>query len=50
MTTVLCQEMEKFNRLLLAIKKSLKNLRQAIAGEIVMGADLDSTYYSMLNN
>lgn len=50
MTTVLLQEMEKFNRLLNAIKKSLKNLKQAIAGEIVMSADLDATYFSMLNN
>ena len=50
LSTVLLQEMEKFNELLFTIRNSLKNLKQAIAGEIVMSAELDSTYYTMLNN
>ena len=50
LSTVLLQEMEKFNRLLNLMRNTLKNLKLAIAGEIVMSAELDTTYYSMINN
>lgn len=36
LTTVLVQEMEKFNRLLVVMRKSLDDLVQAIGGFIVM--------------
>lgn len=32
------------------MRSTLANLKKAIGGEIVMSADLDSTYFSMLNN
>jgi dynein heavy chain, axonemal len=50
LSTVLLQEMEKFNRLLNLMRQFLNNLKLAIAGEIVMSAELDTTYYSMINN
>ena len=50
MSTVLIQEMDKFNNLLRVMRSTLANLKKAIGGEIVMSADLDSTYFSMLNN
>ena len=42
--------MQRFNRLVNVIKNSLKNLKMAIEGLMVMSQDLDSTYYSLLNN
>ena len=42
LTTVLLQEMEKFNRLLREMRKSLVELDHAIHGIIVMSSTLDS--------
>jgi len=39
--------MEKFNRLLKSMRKSLVELGQAIKGFIVMSAELDSMYISI---
>ena len=50
LSTVLLQEMEKFNRLLNVMRSFLQNLKLAIAGEIVMSAELDITYQAMINN
>jgi len=47
LTTVLLQEIEKFNRLLNAIRKSLTDLDMAIDGFILMSADLDMMYMSL---
>lgn len=47
LTTVLTQEIEKFNRLLTAMRISLKDLQQAIKGIIVMSEVLDSMYLSL---
>jgi len=50
LTTVLLQEMEKFNRLLNAMRASLRDLRDAIHGFIVMDEMLDIMYLSLQNN
>ena len=49
LTTVLVQEMEKFNRLLGVMRKSLADLVQAIGGFIVMSETLDAMYVSLTN-
>lgn len=49
LTTVLVQEMEKFNRLLVVMRKTLDDLVQAIGGFIVMSETLDSMYLSLTN-
>lgn len=46
---VLLQELERFNRLLKHMKKSLTLLRKALAGEIGMDAILDNVAYSLFN-
>ena len=46
----LTQEMVKFNRLLDTMSTSLKDIKKAIRGLIVMSSDLDKMYTSMLNN
>ena len=50
LTTVLIQEMEKFNRLLNAMRLSLRDLKDAIFGYIVMDQMLDVMYLSLQNN
>ena len=50
LSTVLIQEMQRFNMLLSTMRDSLKNLKHAINGEIAMSKDLDACYYSILNN
>jgi len=50
LTTVLIQEMEKFNRLLKAMGLSLSDLQKAIHGFIVMSDILDKMYLSLQNN
>ncbi|KAL4470156.1 hypothetical protein ABPG72_009081 [Tetrahymena utriculariae] len=50
LTTVLLQEIEKFNRLLGVCKDSLINLQKAIKGFVVMSQELDDMYLSFLNN
>lgn len=49
LTTVLVQEMEKFNRLLKVMRKSLDDLVQAIGGFIVMSETLDEMYLCLTN-
>jgi len=44
LTTVLLQEMEKFNRLIKVMERSMNDLDKAINGFIVMSAELDSMY------
>lgn len=50
LSTVLVQEMEKFNNLLVNMRRSLVEIDLAIKGFIVMSETLDSMYLSMLNN
>ena len=42
--------MIKFNRLLRKMKESLRDIKKAIRGMIVMSADLDAMYSCFLNN
>jgi dynein heavy chain len=49
LTTVLLLEMEKFNRLLGVMKRSLIDLDKAIHGFIVMSEVLDKMYLSLQN-
>jgi dynein heavy chain len=47
LSTVLLQEMQRFNTLLSKMKTTLKMLKQAIRGFIVMSEDLDAMYVSL---
>lgn len=49
LTTVLVQEMEKFNRLLARMRSSLVDIEKAIHGYIVMSETLDAMYLSLQN-
>lgn len=49
LSTVLVQEMTKFNRLLRAMRASLKDLEKAIFGFILMSETLDSMFLRLQN-
>lgn len=46
----LVQEMIKFNKLMRRMKSTLKDIKMAIRGMIVMSSDLDSMYTAFMNN
>jgi len=50
LTTVLLQEIERYNKLLVKMNTSLENLQQAIKGEILMSPELDTMFSSLLKN
>lgn len=50
LSVVLMQEMERFNRLLGVMRRTLFSIQKAILGEVVMSQELDAMYSSMLNN
>ena len=50
LATVLIQEVDRFNNLLAVLRDSLKELRRAIKGIIVMGLDLEEIYNAFLLN
>lgn len=50
LSTVLLQEMEKFNLLLNVCRNSLSQLQKAIKGIVVMSSELDQMYTAFTNN
>ncbi|XP_055488365.1 LOW QUALITY PROTEIN: dynein axonemal heavy chain 6-like [Leucoraja erinacea] len=50
LTTVLGQEVDRFNGLLAVLKNSLVILNKAIAGFVVMSEEVEKVYSSFLNN
>uniref|UniRef100_A0A1I8GGQ9 DHC_N2 domain-containing protein n=1 Tax=Macrostomum lignano TaxID=282301 RepID=A0A1I8GGQ9_9PLAT len=50
LTTVLTQEIDRYNRLLTVIRTSLEQLKKAIKGFVVMSEELDSVYTAFINN
>jgi dynein heavy chain len=47
MNTVLTQELSRFNNLIRTIKSSLKDLKRAILGEILMSEEMEAAMISM---
>ncbi|XP_072261492.1 dynein axonemal heavy chain 6 [Pyxicephalus adspersus] len=50
LTTVLGQEVDRFNNLLKVLRNSLETLNKAIAGFVVMSEEMEKVYKSFLNN
>ncbi|XP_065178852.1 dynein axonemal heavy chain 6-like [Sycon ciliatum] len=50
LTTVLQQEVDRFNRLLKVIKNSMHTIKKAIKGLVVMSLELEAVYTSFLNS
>lgn len=48
--TVLVQELDRFNKLIRAMRSSLKLLRKAIKGLVVMSAELEAMFTAFQNN
>jgi len=48
MNTVLLQELIRFNRLIVIVRKSLANLKKAIKGLVVMDADLEAVATALM--
>ncbi|KAJ1555212.1 Dynein heavy chain 6, axonemal, partial [Nowakowskiella sp. JEL0078] len=50
LSTVLSQEVTRFNRLLALVKLSLESLVKAVTGLVVMSSELELVFKSLLNN
>jgi len=50
LSTVLKQEVERFNKMLLVLWDVLKNIKKAIKGLVVMSLELDQVYKAFINN
>ncbi|NWH62016.1 DYH10 protein, partial [Geococcyx californianus] len=48
-TAVLLQELERFNKLIIQMTKSLAELQQALAGEVGMSSELDDVAQALFN-
>merc|ERR1711998_250976 len=48
--TVVCQELQRFNKLLSKVRSSLQELQKAVKGLVVMSADLDAVMMAMFDN
>ena len=48
LSTVLVQEVDRFNRLLEQVKRTLIELRRAIKGEVVMSGELEKMFDAFL--
>jgi dynein heavy chain len=48
--TVVCQELQRFNKLLSKVRGSLQDLQKALKGLVVMNADLEGLSKAMMNN
>lgn len=49
MNTVLTQELDRFNGLIKVIVSSLKNLKKAIKGEVLLSTELEDALHSLQN-
>lgn len=47
--TFLIQEIERFDKLLCVVHKSLKDLQLAVKGEIILNQELEEIYHSFLS-
>lgn len=50
LTTVLFQEVDRFNKLLRVLHASLENLKKAIKGLLVMSEQLEEVYKAFIKN
>lgn len=50
LSTVLSQEIERFNTLLDVVHNTLTDLREAIEGHAIMSRELETVYWSFVNN
>ncbi|XP_031370421.1 dynein heavy chain 6, axonemal isoform X2 [Apis dorsata] len=50
LTIVLLQEVDRYNKLLIKIHKSIENLERAIKGFVVMSEELENVFIALINN
>ena len=50
LSTVLSQEMDRYNQILVVMSSSLEELQRAIRGEVLMSDELDNMYVGFTNN